>query len=140
MLVRIVPRFSIHDVRRRGDDQKVFVSSSGGLGGPQHGFQRDRCSSGALRLQAEVQENQVLQAALLRHGLLFLLSTHDLLCGTRLRSPGNLLRSASILLLGSDHLLFGSRGFVLHSGCHVLLGTVCQLLRSVGLVSTSQST
>ena len=108
------------------------------------------------RLQAKVQESQVLQAeALLQHGF-FLRSAHDLLCNARLRSPGDLLCDPSVLLHGFDRLLLGSRCNLLrsavdllHSGCHVLLGS-CQLLcaryrqpgchepRSRGLTSACQ--
>jgi hypothetical protein len=104
-------------------------------------------------LQAKVQESQVLQAeALLRHGLLDLLGSHDLLCVQCLCCPDHLLRSPALLLHGVGLLLLGSRRLLLgsgcnllraaadllHSGCHVLRGSRRQLLCSVGLVSACQ--
>jgi hypothetical protein len=111
-------------------------------------------------LQAEVPENQVLQAeALLRHRLLVLLGPNHLLCFGRLCCPDHLLRSAALLLHGFGLVLLGSRRLLLgpgcillcsgrnllrpasnllHTGCHVLLGSGCKLLRPVGLISARE--
>jgi len=104
-------------------------------------------------LQAEVQENQVLQAeALLRHGLLVLLGPDDLLRFQRLRCPDHLLHTSAFLLHGFGLVLLGPgcimlctgrnllrpAGNLLHSGCHVLRGSRPQLLCTVGLISACE--
>lgn len=97
----------------------------------------------------------MLQAALLRHGLLFLLGPHNLLCVQRLRRSGDVLRSPAFLLhgfglvlLGSGDLLLGPGFVLLCTGCHVLCsagkllhasryvlrGSRRKLLRSLGLI------
>jgi hypothetical protein len=108
-------------------------------------------------LQAEVPPDQVLQAALLQHGLLFVLGANDLLCLDGVRGPRDLLCSTGFLLHRFDDLLFGSgcdvlrdsgqlllgpgrdvlrsSADLLHSGCDMLLGAGRQLLCPCGLVS-----
>ncbi len=50
----------------------------------------------------------MLPAALLRHRLLVLLGSHDLLCVERLCGSRDLLRSAAVLLHGFGLVLLGS--------------------------------
>jgi len=89
-------------------------------------------------------QDQVLQAELLRHGLLVLLGPDYLLRFERLCRPGDLLLRAALLLHGFGLVLLGSlellclqrlrrpRGFVLLGPGRVLLCTRCHLLRSAG--------